>query len=341
MPLLLLLAALTPAVEAPFASLPEFSLVERNEAKVTRDDLIGEVWIASFMLTRCKDRQCPSVMNTVKRLHDGLANRRGLRFVTFTVDPGHDGPSVLRAYADSYGADRHRWLFLTGTEEQIDGIRRAFHQAVGKGKEGVPLHTQKLFLISRAGDVVTLEDGMWDEEVVDEKTFERGLLRLKRGADKLLQPALPSWMPADFPAFNAALNALATVLLLVGYWAIRLRAVRLHVACMLATVVVSAVFLASYLFYHIYVKEGRETRFHEQAPDAPAWMAWIYYGILLSHVLLAIVSTPMALYTAWLGLREKWERHVAVARWTFPVWVYVSTTGVVVYWMLYRMFPPP
>jgi uncharacterized membrane protein YozB (DUF420 family) len=110
---------------------------------------------------------------------------------------------------------------------------------------------------------------------------------------------------------------------------------------MLLTILVSAVFLASYLFFHIFVKEGVSTRFADQAPGAPAWLSYVYYGILISHTLLAVVATPLALYTAWLGLREQWERHVWLARWTFPIWLYVSTTGVVVYWMLYRLYPAP
>jgi protein SCO1/2/putative membrane protein len=338
--LLLILAALAPAKEAPFAELPEFTLTERSGTKVTRRDFVGEVWVASFILTGCRNKQCPSVTKTVKRLHDELANRKGLRFVTFTVDPANDSPSVLAKYADDHGADPDRWLFLTGSEEQIEAIRKGFLESTGKDDKGVPDHSARLYLVRRDGGIIAAEDGMRDDRF-PEQMFERGLLRLKRAIDQELKPPVPAWMPSDFPAFNALLNGIATVLLLVGYWAIRLKAVRLHVVCMLTTVAVSALFLASYLFYHIYVKAGRETRFHEQAPDAPTWMAWVYYAILISHVLLAVVSTPLALYTAWLGLRENWARHVAVARWTFPMWVYVSTTGVVVYWMLYKMYPPP
>lgn len=338
--LLLTFAALASAGSAAPA-LPEFTLTERSGARVTRDDLLGEAWIVSFVLTRCPDGRCPQVARTVQRLQGEMVGRRGLRFVTFTVDPSRDDPSELTRYAEAHGADPHRWLFLTGSEEEVEKILKALYLPVGKGKEGARLHTQKLFLLGRDGRVVTMEDGLWERDLVEERDFERGLLRLKRAADEAIKPSLPGWMPSDFPAFNALLNAIATVLLLVGYWAIRLRAVRVHVACMLSAVAVSALFLASYLFYHIYIKAGRETRFHEQAPDAPTWMAWAYYGILISHVLLSIVSTPMVLYTAWLGVRQRWERHVAAARWTFPMWVYVSTTGVVVYWMLYRMYPPP
>ena len=110
---------------------------------------------------------------------------------------------------------------------------------------------------------------------------------------------------------------------------------------MVTTLLVSAVFLASYLFFHLVVKEGRATRFVDQAPDAPAWAAMLYAGILLSHTILAMVATPMALVTSYFGLRKWWAAHTRLSRWTFPIWLYVSITGVVVYWMLYRMFPAP
>jgi uncharacterized membrane protein YozB (DUF420 family) len=146
-------------------------------------------------------------------------------------------------------------------------------------------------------------------------------------------------IPAEsFPALNAALNAAAGILLLAGYLAIRRRAVRAHVACMLTALAVSAAFLASYLYYHLAIKGGRATSFHDQAPGAPDWVRYLYYGILGSHTLLAAAVAPLALVTAYLGLTNRLSRHVRLARWTLPIWLYVSVTGVVVYWMLYRLY---
>jgi uncharacterized membrane protein YozB (DUF420 family) len=108
---------------------------------------------------------------------------------------------------------------------------------------------------------------------------------------------------------------------------------------MLAALAVSALFLASYLYYHFAVLGGKPTYFSERAPDAPVWVARLYYGILLSHTLLAVVVAPLALVTAYLGLSGRFKRHVKIARWTLPLWLYVSITGVVVYWMLYRLYP--
>src|SRR5262249_34832733 len=143
----------------------------------------------------------------------------------------------------------------------------------------------------------------------------------------------------DLPSLNAALNTTCAVLLLAGYLAIRTRRIALHKACMLTALGVSAAFLASYLYYHFAVKSGEPTHFADRAPDAPRWGGLLYLMILLTHTLLAVVVAPLALFTAWQGLRDNLKRHVRIARWTLPIWLYVSVTGVVVYWMLYRLYP--
>jgi len=161
-----------------------------------------------------------------------------------------------------------------------------------------------------------------------------------RWAALLIAATAPAAVPeglqhSDLPALNAALNAASGVLLSLGYLAIRGRRVRTHITLMVTALVVSTVFLASYLYYHIVVRGGYSTPFTGQG-----WVRPVYYTILISHVVLAAVITPVALYTAYLGWRNR-PRHVWVARWTLPIWLYVSVTGVVVYWMLYRLFPGP
>lgn len=140
------------------------------------------------------------------------------------------------------------------------------------------------------------------------------------------------------PAINAILNSTCAVLLVLGYLLVRARRVTAHKACMIAALVVSAVFLASYLYLHFVVLEGKTTRFVERAPEAPSWVTNTYYGVLLSHTILAVIVTPLALISAYLGLRNRLTSHVRLARWTLPMWLYVSVTGVVVYWMLYRLY---
>jgi uncharacterized membrane protein YozB (DUF420 family) len=144
--------------------------------------------------------------------------------------------------------------------------------------------------------------------------------------------------PDELPGFNAILNCSCVVLLVLGYKAIRSGRVSLHKACMLMALAVSAVFLASYLYFHLVHRHGEATRFQDQAPSAPDWVRRVYYGVLLSHTILAVVTAPLALYTAYLGLKNQLTRHVWIARFTLPTWLYVSITGVVVYWMLYRLY---
>ncbi len=142
--------------------------------------------------------------------------------------------------------------------------------------------------------------------------------------------------PADLPTLNAVLNGLSAILLMTGYVAIRRRVVLFHKVCMLSALCVSTLFLVSYLYYHLAVKGGEPTRFSEEGAAR-----LVYFAILLSHTGLAIVVAPLALFTAYQGLRNRLSRHVKVARWTLPIWLYVSITGVVVYWMLYHLYPSP
>jgi uncharacterized membrane protein YozB (DUF420 family) len=139
----------------------------------------------------------------------------------------------------------------------------------------------------------------------------------------------------DLPTVNACLNAACTVLLLAGWLAIRRRQIGLHKTCMLLALALSAIFLTSYLYYHFVVREGEPTRF--AGPDP---VRYVYLAILLSHTVLATVAAPLELITAYLGLRNRLPRHIRIARWTLPIWLYVSVTGVIVYWMLYQMYPP-
>lgn len=132
----------------------------------------------------------------------------------------------------------------------------------------------------------------------------------------------------DLPALNASLNAIATVLLIAGYFLIRARRIELHRLCMLAAVVVSALFLTSYLIYHFQVGSVRFTR------EGP--VRTVYFTILITHVILAAAVPPLALITLARGLNARYAKHRAIARWTLPIWLYVSVTGVLVYVLLYQ-----
>ena len=133
----------------------------------------------------------------------------------------------------------------------------------------------------------------------------------------------------DLPALNASLNAISTVLLLTGYVFIRRGERRKHRACMIAALVTSTLFLTSYVIYHAQVGSVPFT--------GTGWIRTVYFAVLIPHVILAAAIVPPILITVSRALSAKYDRHRRIARWTLPVWIYVSITGVIVYLMLYRM----
>ena len=135
---------------------------------------------------------------------------------------------------------------------------------------------------------------------------------------------------ADLPALNATLNATAAVCLTTGYVLIRRGKRLLHERCMLAALTASALFLTSYVVYHWNTGS-------RPFPGSGA-VAAVYFTVLITHVFLAITILPLALITTARGLRSQYDRHVRIARWTLPIWLYVSVTGVIIYLMLYKLY---
>ena len=135
------------------------------------------------------------------------------------------------------------------------------------------------------------------------------------------------------PTLNAGLNATSAVFLLLGYRFIRRRRVAAHRACMLAAFAASSLFLISYLAYHFQVGSVRFT--------GTGGLRSVYLTILASHTLLAALVPPLAIITLWRAMRARFDRHRRIARWTLPIWLYVSVSGVVVYWMLYHFAGAP
>lgn len=132
------------------------------------------------------------------------------------------------------------------------------------------------------------------------------------------------------PTLNAGLNATSALLLLAGYLSIRRRWVVAHKVCMGSALGVSLAFLISYLAYHYHAGSVRFA--------GPGWVRPVYFSILASHTILAATIVPLAVVTVSRALRSRFDRHVKIARWTLPLWLYVSVTGVVVYWMLYHLY---
>jgi putative membrane protein len=137
---------------------------------------------------------------------------------------------------------------------------------------------------------------------------------------------------SNLATVNACLNALSGFLLVLGHRAIRRFQIERHRRLMVAAAAASALFLASYLTYH--AKVG-SVRFSGQGLARP-----VYFTVLISHTVLAAAVLPLALRTLYLGLKRRDEKHRRIARWTYPIWLYVSVTGVVVYFMLYLLYPP-
>lgn len=140
----------------------------------------------------------------------------------------------------------------------------------------------------------------------------------------------------DLPAVNACLNGTCAVLLTIGYYQIRKGNQETHRRMMISAFVVSCLFLISYITYHTYVSQVLHrgpTLFRD-----PEWFRPIYLVVLLTHTVLAALIVPMVLVTLWLALKGRYTAHRKIARWTWPIWMYVSVTGVLIYLLLYVIF---
>ena len=138
----------------------------------------------------------------------------------------------------------------------------------------------------------------------------------------------------DLPAVNASLNALSTIFLTLGFIFIKREQRVAHRNCMVAAFTTSTIFLACYLTYHFAVTAV--TKFQGQG-----WVRPLYFIILITHIILAVVIVPLILMTLSRAVKQRFELHKKIARWTWPLWMYVSVTGVIVYLMLYQWFPAP
>ena len=307
--------------------LGSFHLIERSGKPVTEADLADEVWVAAFIFTRCPS-SCPRISSVMKGLQGPLGDA-GVRLVSLSVDPEFDTTEVLTRYASGIGADPDRWWFLTGKQDEIvDLILNRFHLPVEKNpgtdadsKAEAVRHSPRLALVDRGNTVV----GFFDSD--DPEAVRELVTKAKRKAAKARREA--SWARV-LPPVNASLNGTCALLLVLGWTLIMTRRVRAHAACMIAAVSVSAAFLGCYLVYHF------------QAGSVPfegfGWSRVVYYSILWSHTVLATLGVvPLVSLTLIRAIRKDFQRHASIARVTFPIWLYVSITGVVIYWMLYQM----
>lgn len=358
------------AVPAPWdpAGIEDFSLTERSGRTITKADLLGKPWLACFVFTRCAG-PCPRVSSQMKLLQDKLQGT-DVQLVTFDVDPENDTPDVLTNYAQGLGADANRWWFLTGDKRTIYHlIHHSFKMPVQEtlGADRKPgfeiIHSTNIMYVDAKGRVMGKYNAGDDADMVRLRRVLMGKKVPARsdevepgsGANENAQPAddgqakrpaaalegddagqprleirienTPDWI-LRLPAVNASLNGLATILLLLGYGLIKSGRPRAHQVTMLSAFATSIVFLGCYLVYHYFAGSKKFA--------GTGVVSTFYYAILLSHVILAMAVPILASITIFRALTKQWERHKQIARITFPIWLYVSVTGVIIYAMLYH-----
>lgn len=302
----------------------DFTLTERDGESFTPEQLRGKVWVAHFFFTTCTG-PCTKTVPTMRRLQETFRGKPDVALVSITVRPAHDTLAALRTYADDLGADSKQWLFLTGSEDDVYRIIQTNFRH-GAGREKNPKdptqdvwHSPALVVVDRDGNIRGYLDGTDPEAAA-------------RIVERVRELARSKYL---LPAVNAALNGTCALLLVLGYVAIRRRRETAHMVLMMTALLVSTVFLALYLYFHIVVQHGAPTRFRGVGA---VW--WLYMAVLLSHTILAAAVAPLALIVATLGLLNRRAGHRRLARWALPMWLYVSITGVVVYVMLYVIDPP-
>ncbi len=349
-------AAPAPDAEGRFGDVPDFTFEDSRGGTLSKADLLGSPWIAVPFFLRCTG-PCPSITRDIRaRLHDQLEGT-SIRIVSFSIDPEIDTPEELRAYAESIDADPERWLFVRSETEAAmhafikDGLMVPLQRNEGEADAGQAItHGTRMPVIDAEGKIAGLyelrdpalgENGVPLAEAAPILDGQYALViaraRALAGLDYVWP--LPSGEHASrIPLLNAFLNGTCLLLLIAGIIAIKRGDKKTHEHLMKAAFVFSAAFLGFYLYYHFVVQpiQGGATPYNGTGAIKTAYLV-----MLLTHIVLAVVNLPMVLRTFWLAHKEDWERHKRMAKWTFPIWAYVSLTGVLVYLMLYPFNPPP
>ncbi|HZM03242.1 MAG TPA: DUF420 domain-containing protein [Candidatus Saccharimonadales bacterium] len=309
-----------------YSALSDFTLTNQDGQTVTLADLRGQIWIADVIFTRCPG-QCLLMSQHMKELLARLPSTQPIQLVSFTTDPAYDRPAILKKYAAIFETNDARWSFLTGDKStlhrvEVEDLKLAVVDKPA-GQQDSPndlfIHSEKFVLLDKLGRVRGYFDG-----------GEAGVVaEVLAAANTVAHETLTLH---DLPVVNATLNGLCAILLTFGYIFIRRKNVHAHRFCMVSAFITSVIFLICYLTYHIFIHHV--TRFHN-----PAWFRPIYLTILLTHTILAIVIVPLILISLSRALKARFALHKQIARWTWPLWMYVSVTGVIVYLILYQIFP--
>lgn len=339
----------------------DFTLLDQTGKPFTKQDLLGKPWIVNFVFARCPS-QCPMTSRMMMEFDKTVSNV-DMRMVTITVDPEYDDVDVMQRYAEIWGADPKRWLFGTGEPEHVfqlirEGFKVSTWENVGTARlPGMEFaHDNNIIHVGATGKIL----GRYDSTDPKEMSTLRRVLKGQIETPEKFQPVvieareaqektvldyvksinvdplekLPNWAK-KLPATNAMLNALATLLLILGLSAIKAKQVGLHKKMMLYAFGVSCIFLISYSTYHYAFHHY--TGLRGKPFEKTGMIKIVYFSILYSHIILAALVPILALTTIVKGLRENWDSHRRWAKVTFPIWLYVSVTGVIIYWMLYKL----
>ena len=304
-------------------SIAPFELTRENGSRLSSESLRDQVWLAAFTFTRCPS-SCPRISATLKGIQGQLGSSN-VKIISFSVDPKFDTPDVLMAYGEMFGADPARWWFLTGPEAEIyQLIQQSFMLPVAAAtpeqlKEGAEAvaHSERIALIDKDLKLVKFFDSNAPDEI-------KSLIALAKRRD------LSGWVKF-LPKLNATLNATSFLFLMTGWFLIRSGRWRAHAFMMITCLAISGAFLACYLTYHYF---AGTVRF-----PGSGQVRSLYLSILLSHTILAVALVPMIALSVLKAVCKDFQGHKKIAQITFPVWVYISVTGVVIYLMLYELNP--
>lgn len=339
----------------PLIKAPRITLTDQREEAFDSNELLGRAWIVDFIFTNCPG-PCPIMTSNMRTLQESIGPTDRLHLVSITCDPWRDTPQALAAYAQAYGADERQWSFLTGEYGEIQRYARALLLSVENpqqeaerlaregaapaddpGDHGGPIvHSSRFVLVGPDGFVRGWYSGTDAAEM--DRLLADARLAMESG-ETPIAAAHPQSMGlvSYLPALNATLNAVSATLLVVGLRLIRRGKRAAHRRTMIAALLVSVAFLASYITYHT-LRQMAEGVGHTPWRVAGVWRG-IYYTILISHVVLAATVPPLAIRTLWLASKARFDAHRRLARITWPIWMYVAVTGVLVYLMLYQLHP--
>lgn len=357
--------------------LEDFEFTDRTGETVTKQQLLGKEWAIGFMFSRCrgpcpilvgamKQLQEETGVNMVVFTVDPEVDTPDVlkRF----------SEQYVPAIKPNSNGETPKWYWLTGEKKKILGYIRRNFLVPAVNENGSPDHSNLVMHVDETGRVLGKYLGTESAEMallrrIIQKKAPRGKMMSDPIPKNAIQvegappgftfvrtqepgnaaessaevaegkpfddPAgldaaqnVPEWV-RNLPAVNASLNGLATILLVIGYVLIKLNRVQAHKTVMLSCFATSVVFLCSYCIYHAFVLSKR-------FPGTGSIKS-VYYVILITHIILAATVPVLASMTIYRALTQQWARHKSIARITFPIWLYVSVTGVIIYLMLYQM----